>query len=223
MPKKDYKIRVSKDGPYLVSGGVPLCDSDIELNKEGESVKWRQRGDLPAKESCALCRCGGSQNKPFCDGTHMTNDFDGTETAATSPGPPTHIKGPVVSLDDREKLCAGARFCDRAGSIWKLVKKGDAGSVKIATEEACNCPSGRLILRDKKGKVIEPELPPGVAVTHDPKAAGMGPLWVKSGVPVESAEGKAYTERNRMTLCRCGKSKNKPFCDRSHLPPGVIG
>ena len=224
MPKKDYKIKVSKNGPYLVSGNIPLCDSDIELNNEGESINWQNRGNLPPRESCALCRCGGSSNKPFCDGTHLQNNFNGTETASREPvaGQCVHITGPELTLDDAEKLCAGARFCDRAGSIWQLVKKGDKESVKTAKEEAANCPSGRLTLRHKN-EVIEPELEPGVAVVHDPKAEGMGPLWVKGGITVEGASGEPYEARNRVTLCRCGKSKNKPFCDRSHLPPGVIG
>ena len=221
MPQ-NCKIKVSKNGPYLVSGGVPLCESDIELNKEGESLNWQKGADLPVRESCALCRCGGSENKPFCDGTHMMNAFEGTETAPQKPEPPVHLPGPVVSLDDREKLCAGARFCDRAGSIWELVKKGDEESVKIAREEAANCPSGRLTLQDNAGALPEPSLEPGITVVHDPKAEGMGPLWVKGGIPVESEAGPVYEAHGRQTLCRCGKSKNKPYCDRSHLPPGVI-
>jgi hypothetical protein len=44
-----------------------------------------------------------------------------------------------------------------------------------------------------------------------------GLLWVRGGIPVVSADGKPYTVRNRLTLCRCGKSRNKPFCDGSHV------
>lgn len=225
MTRKDYRIKVSKNGPYIVSGGLPLCDADIELNREGESLNWRKKKELPAGERCALCRCGGSSNKPFCDGTHLKNDFEGTETATRQPvaEQTVSIEGPELKLDDAEKLCAGARFCDRAGSIWKLVKKGDKASVETAIEEAANCPSGRLSLRDKRGKPLEPQLEPGISVVHDPKATGMGPYWVKGGIPVEGADGQPYETRNRVTLCRCGKSQNKPFCDRSHLPPGVIG
>ncbi|MCJ7713336.1 CDGSH iron-sulfur domain-containing protein, partial [Candidatus Bathyarchaeota archaeon] len=47
-----------------------------------------------------------------------------------------------------------------------------------------------------------------------------GPIWVKGGVIVESSDGTSYEVRNRQTLCRCGKSENKPFCDGTHIKAG---
>jgi CDGSH-type Zn-finger protein len=47
-----------------------------------------------------------------------------------------------------------------------------------------------------------------------------GPLWVRGGVSVEAADGFEYEVRNRVTLCRCGQSNNKPFCDGSHWDVG---
>ena len=44
-----------------------------------------------------------------------------------------------------------------------------------------------------------------------------GPIWVRGGITVESADGREYEVRNRVTLCRCGQSSNKPFCDGSHV------
>jgi CDGSH-type Zn-finger protein len=41
-------------------------------------------------------------------------------------------------------------------------------------------------------------------------------LWVRGGIRVESEDGTPYERRNRMTLCRCGKSANMPFCNGSH-------
>ncbi|MCC6222025.1 MAG: CDGSH iron-sulfur domain-containing protein [Thermoleophilia bacterium] len=55
------RIVVSKDGPYLVSGGIPLVSADGT--------------PYGARASYALCRCGGSAGKPFCDGTHRTRGF----------------------------------------------------------------------------------------------------------------------------------------------------
>ena len=64
------KIEVLKDGPYLVSGGVPLSEQHIVTNAEGESLDYREGKKYPARPQYALCRCGRSSNKPFCDGSH---------------------------------------------------------------------------------------------------------------------------------------------------------
>jgi CDGSH-type Zn-finger protein len=68
----EVTITVSKNGPYIVAGPVELKDAD------GNS--------LPAKMKMALCRCGGSTTKPFCDGTHSKIGFQAAEKAvAASP------------------------------------------------------------------------------------------------------------------------------------------
>ncbi|WP_410507144.1 CDGSH iron-sulfur domain-containing protein [Methanosarcina hadiensis] len=73
-----------------------------------------------------------------------------------------------------------------------------------------NYPSGRLeILDNSTGKVIEPEFEKSIDVVEYPSCNEQGPLWVRGGIPVESAEGRKYEIRNRVTLCRCGKSKNR--------------
>ncbi|MGZ3790417.1 MAG: CDGSH iron-sulfur domain-containing protein, partial [Bacteriovorax sp.] len=66
----EKKIEISKNGPYLVSGSVPLSHQIITVNKNGESTSWAEGGAISASDSYALCRCGGSKKKPFCDGTH---------------------------------------------------------------------------------------------------------------------------------------------------------
>ncbi len=66
----ERKIMVTKDGPYLVYGGLPIDKQIIGIGKENEPEKWIQGKNVPAGEPCALCRCGESKNKPFCDGTH---------------------------------------------------------------------------------------------------------------------------------------------------------
>jgi len=53
-------------------------------------------------------------------------------------------------------------------------------------------------------------------VVDDPTPHGGGPLGLRGGIPVIAADGFAYEVRNRVTLCRCGQSKNKPFCDGTH-------
>ena len=127
------------------------------------------------------------------------------------------IEGPNLTLADNQDYCAYARFCDAKGRIWNLVQEGTPAADKQAVKEACNCPSGRLIMFDNRtGKPIEPELQPEIGALEDPAMGCSGPLWVKGGIQVESESGKLYERRNRQTLCRCGHSRNKPFCDGSH-------
>ena len=213
------QIEVTQDGPYLVSGGLPLSEQWIVTNAEGDSLEYREGTVFPIQPQYALCRCGQSANKPFCDGTHAKVRFAGTETASHEPylQQAATIDGPTLRLTDQENLCAFARFCDPKGRIWNLVKQDTAEARAIVKQEAAHCPAGRLVIWDKAtGKAIEPELAPSLGLIEDPEKKVSGPIWVRGGIPVISAAGKAYEIRNRLTLCRCGSSANKPFCDGSH-------
>jgi hypothetical protein len=101
--------------------------------------------------------------------------------------------------------------------VWGLVERSDIPQNKmLAVEEACDCPSGRLTVVDTDGGHIEPQLAPGISAIEDPINNCRGPLWVKDGIAVEGANGEKYEVRNRVTLCRCGESKNQPYCDGNH-------
>ena len=65
----DVKIDLRPNGPILVTGPITLNDT------QGNSY------DLGAKTSIALCRCGQTSNKPFCDGSHKACDFESQEIA----------------------------------------------------------------------------------------------------------------------------------------------
>jgi CDGSH-type Zn-finger protein len=214
------EIHITKDGPYLVSGNLPLAQVTIGANAEGESVRWEWGKKYQDQARYALCRCGGSANKPYCDGTHAKIGFDGTETASrkTYREQAKVIAGPTMSLTDVESLCAFARFCDPNGKVWNLVKEtDDPRSRRNYVRQTCDCPSGRLVAWDNAtGEPIEPHYEPSIALIEDPAEDCSGPLWVRGGVGVIGTDGFHYEVRNRVTLCRCGASQNKPFCDGSH-------
>jgi CDGSH-type Zn-finger protein len=224
MPKeiKKGKIIVSKNGPYLVSGKLPLAKEIIVADEEDFPYKWEKGKKYSEQEAYALCRCGRSKNMPYCDGSHRVNGFDGIETASRKKyleQVDVKINGPKLELTDVKNLCALGRFCERKEGVWELTEKSaDPQAKKMAIEQACNCPSGRLVAWDKKTKrAYEPDFSESLSIVEDPSRKVSGPLWVKGKVQVESADGQQYEKRNRVTLCRCGQSTNKPFCDGKHI------
>jgi CDGSH-type Zn-finger protein len=214
------QIDIAKDGPYLFKGGLPLSEQRIVTNAKGDSLEYAEGKKYPAQPQYVLCRCGQSGHKPFCDGTHAKVHFDGAETASRAPylKQAKTTKGPTMTLTDADSLCASARFCDPKGGIWDLVKHSDTAEARrLVKHQAGHCPSGRLVAWDRKtGKPIEPKFEPSLGLIEDTAKKVSGPIWVRGGIRVVSAEGKAYEIRNRLTLCRCGKSANKPFCDAAH-------
>jgi CDGSH-type Zn-finger protein len=225
---KQYRITVTENGPYQVTGGVPLSRQQIVANDQGESVSWREGRRYPEageQEEYHLCRCGHSANRPFCDGTHQRIGFEGSESPdARTPYAELagEEDGPEVSLTDAQRLCAFARFCDVDGSVWQQVQQPGKGNSVV--RESANCPSGRLIAWPADGEPekmpFEPQLPQSIGVVEDPMQGVGGPYWVRGGIRVAAEDGTEYELRNRVTLCRCGASANKPFCDGSHAAIG---
>jgi len=214
------KVQIAKDGPYMVSGNLPIQKQIIATNSAGESVKWIAGQTYPKQATYALCRCGQSAKKPYCDGSHAKVRFDGTETASreTYRKQATIMQGPTMSLTDVERLCAFARYCDPNGQVWNLVNETDNPNAKRNfLRQVGDCPSGRLVAwENSTGNPIEPNYELSIGLIEDPANECAGPLWLRGGVQLIGSDGFHYEVRNRMTLCRCGASKNKPFCDGAH-------
>jgi len=219
----EKKIVVQPNGPYLVHGDVPLVRKSQVVSEHGEPLTWRKDHTLESKAVYALCRCGQSSNKPFCDGTHAKIGFDGAETAETEPTTERQVvfkgKGIVVKRD--YSLCMESGFCgNRFANIEKMVPEAEDSVVRgqiMAMAE--RCPSGSYTYSlAEDGPDIEPDLPQQVAVAVEITSDGpiAGPLWVTGSIPVERADGKPLETRNRVTLCRCGQSNSKPLCDGTH-------
>jgi CDGSH-type Zn-finger protein len=216
---QERKIVVTKDGPYAVSGDVPIAIQIITPDSDGMSWEWKEGKRFDGKSGYALCRCGHSKSAPLCDGTHTKIGFDGREKASRVPyaRQAETTEGPTLTLSDAEGLCAFARFCDPGGKIWSLIERTDEPEIRdLVIREAMHCPAGRLVLHDKKThKEIEHPLPPSIGVVEDPTLGCSGPLWVRGGITVASSR-QTLEKRNRVTLCRCGASENKPFCNGAH-------
>ncbi|MCS3731505.1 CDGSH iron-sulfur domain-containing protein [Bradyrhizobium betae] len=218
--KSNVRVTVSENGPYMVTGDIPLAKQTITTSAEGGSEAWQEGSAVAHRETYALCRCGASRTKPFCDGSHLKIGFVGTETASrdTYLDQAKLLDGPILQLTDAESLCAFGRFCDPNGNVWSQVSQTDDRAVRTMFIRQVNeCPSGRLVAWDKaSGKPVEHALPVSIGLIEDPEQQCSGPLWLRGGIPVVAADGFEYEVRNRVTLCRCGESKNKPFCDGTH-------
>lgn len=214
-------VVVSVDGPYLVTGPVDVGYQVIAQDDTGASWTWKRGETVPTGRRFSLCRCGHSQNKPFCDDTHLTVGFVGTETAsrATHEEQAAVTDGPTMSMGDVRSLCARARFCDGHGDAWSAVESSATDDARrIAAHEVSHCPAGRLVAYDKNagGAALEPDLEPSIGIIEDPAIGVSGGLWLRGGIRVTSEDGTPYPVRNRAVLCRCGESANKPFCDGAH-------
>jgi CDGSH-type Zn-finger protein len=212
-----YRIIIQPDGPYFVRGNVPLTVLPAANLSAEERTQLRADPDhTRVRPVHALCRCGISKMMPLCDGVHLRIEWDGVETADRQP--PTERASTTIGprqdeLVDDAPLCSRAGFCEVSGeSVWDLVTKSDEPGVtdRLASMVG-NCPSGRLrydLVPDGDSETTE-EAP------HIMMVPG-GPFWVVGEIPLVTWEGEEYAPRARRALCRCGASRNKPFCDGAH-------
>lgn len=221
---EQIRIEITKNGPYIVRGNVPLSEDALAKNENGVQDYFHVRDDAPQEEPYALCRCGHSGHKPFCDGTHEKIHFDGTETAGHEP----YLKraevfeGQDVDLYD-DNRCAYARLCHRQqGDVWTLTEEEQGGELEEqAVLASWHCPTGRLQHQNNNtGEVYEQEFGPSIVLLEDTEEGVSGPIFVRGGIPLYDENGEQYQQRNRYALCRCGNSQNKPFCDAEHVPCG---
>ncbi len=195
-------IELRPDGPLLVSKMSRL------INEAGEEVE--------TKEVYALCRCGGSENKPFCDGTHKRNGYSSHRETGKLLDRYRAYEGEKVRVEDDRTICAHAKHCvtdlpevfNVEGRPWITP---DGASVEAITELTHKCPSGALLA------FVEGERADKAATEERITIAKDGPYEVEGPIELQIDKELRPPVSDRYTLCRCGASKNKPYCDGSHL------
>jgi len=220
----EKSIVVKRNGPYAVSGDIPLARKIQVVSEFGEPLTWKKTETFKTHKTYLLCRCGKSSTMPFCDATHARIPFDGTETddERSTLERRYALPGGVQFVFRRDDyLCMESGFCGtRFSTIDQLVGESSDSSVRsqvIAMVE--RCPSGCLTYAlIGEAADIEPDLPQEIAATTDILSDGPveGGLWVMGNIPIRRADGKLLELRNRVTLCSCGRSKKKPLCDGAH-------
>jgi CDGSH-type Zn-finger protein len=163
----------------------------------------------------ALCRCGGSNNKPFCDGSHSTNGFSDRKLTDGKADHRDAYRGKAITIFDNRAICAHAGYCtDSLKGVFRMDAEpwidpdGARAAEIIATVR--KCPSGALsyAIDGMEGEPVE--RPPRVVVADN------GPYEVSGGIELMNVAFGDGASREHYTLCRCGASANKPFCDGSH-------
>jgi len=198
-PEKRPSITPSADGPYIVKA-LKKC-----INKNGV---------MGTRETMAFCRCGGSNNKPFCDGTHAKIGFTSGKLEGRLEDKNLGYKGEKITIHDNRSVCAHAGYCtENLASVFRMKQEPwidpDAASVEEIIAAIKNCPSGALRYSiDKSENHIAEE----AAVLVAPN----GPYVVSGGIELADTTWGDGVSKNKYTLCRCGGSKNKPFCDGNH-------
>ena len=193
-------IKPTPNGPYLVEHLQNFSN---------------RRAPIATKPTMALCRCGGSANKPFCDGTHAKIGFSSAKLDGRVEDKRDNYRGDGIVIHDNRGICAHAGRCtDGLPSVFRLkqepwIDAEGAGREEII-ETIKRCPSGALSYsvdgvehRDREGN-------PAIFVAPD------GPYVVSGGPDLPDTTRGDGASTEHFTLCRCGGSKNKPFCDGTH-------
>ena len=212
--KEKPKILLLPNGPYyLLNDMEPKVVENLQ-NSEGQP--------LSTLRGVALCRCGASKNKPFCDGTHGTIGFSSeNKTQDNSPiikDKRKNYVGKEITIHDNRKICSHAAECvNNLPSVFKFNARPwinpDAADKQQIINTIKKCPSGALGYSIDEVEYKDQERMSMVTVSKD------GPYTITGvidliGDNIQFAEGFS---KEHYTLCRCGASNNKPFCDGMHI------
>lgn len=215
-------IKPLPNGPYyLINDLQPKVVNNL-LNSKGEP--------LGTIVGIALCRCGGSKNKPFCDGTHSIIGFSSenktTETDKNDSPNRTVIKnirrdypGKEITIHDNRKICSHAAECvNNLSSVFKLGSRPwidpDGAKIDDIIGTVRKCPSGALSYSIDGVEYRDPKEQRNPTVT----VLKNGPYHITGGIELlgEDIQFGLGASKEHYTLCRCGASENKPFCDGAH-------
>lgn len=200
MGAKKKSISTVKNGPLIVK----------DLSELTQSTTNKVKID---KNPVALCRCGQSKNKPFCDGTHGKNGFDDSKSEERVPRKEEFYEGKEVTIHDDRGICSHAGYCtDGLPSVFNMdndpwIDPNGASKADII-ETIEKCPSGALSYEIDGVKYDAYHKKEALEVREN------GHYRVKGFIDL--IDDDVPESEEHYALCRCGHSKNKPFCDGSH-------
>lgn len=201
--EKKPVIAFTRFTPYMI------IDAETIENTDGTLI------NVQPVES--LCRCGESKSKPFCDGSHSVKGIDGEKGPERIPYKWKEYYGKSITVHYNLSLCSHDGSCLKTlSSVFNLNKRPwifpDNADAEQVIKTVKLCPSGALRYTVNGEKFIDYH-------TGKPKikVRRKGPLEIYGGIILKDDQGSKPETYDHYTLCRCGYSQNKPFCDGKHL------
>lgn len=202
-------IQSAPDGPYLVTNVPRMTD-------------WLGVALTPTPQ-VALCRCGASVLKPWCDGSHVQIGFSDAKSESRVPDQLDRYHGIGVTIADNRGTCAHSGFCtDRLPTVFRTETEPfvapAGGRVDEIVRAGLACPSGALSATTDGADPVghsDSARPAAIEVSQDGpyRVTGEIELLDRAGRPEPRNDGASL---EHYSLCRCGKSQNKPFCSGMH-------
>ncbi len=201
-------IEVSPDGPYLVTNVANVYD-------------WLGLR-IAAQPQMALCRCGASADKPYCDGSHASTGFRGSKDPDRVVDRRDTYVGQVTIFDNRGLCQHSGRCTDRLSTVFRVATEPfvapSGGRMDEIIRAVRDCPSGALSYalgaRESRDQV-DTDREAALEVSKD------GPYRITGSIPLLACQGQPEVRNQggsseHYALCRCGHSQNKPFCSGMH-------
>ena len=202
-----FSIEPLSNGPFLVKGLENFAN---------------KAGSIEIKATMALCRCGHSANKPFCDGQHAKVGFSSAQSEDRVEDRRDSYEGAEITIHDNRGICVHCGHCtDELPSVFRFGETPwihpNAASKDEIVAMVRTCPSGSLSYTVDGVDQADPERAPTIFAVEN------GP-YVVTGAPelVDTSFGDGASTEH-FALCGCGGSKNKPFCDGTHRQKAVPG
>ena len=202
MPKNHKgKIEARENGPYVVSNI--------------DSLKTSRTEQAQTAKTMVLCRCGKSGAKPHCDGSHTKIGFSSKKIEGRQPDRVDDYTGKSITIHDNRGVCSHAGHCtDNLPAVFRMRTEpwidSDGATVAEIIRVIEMCPSGALSYTIDGVRHTGQDRQPSINISKD------GPYCVVGDIALEDEGGSSPQAEEHCALCRCGGSKNKPFCDGSH-------
>ena len=203
---QEVSIKFIKDGPLKIH-----IDGDKNIYKN--MIFDTDSSSIDAKKNTILCVCGKSKEQPFCDGAHKAVGFSSKNILEDEII--QRYEGKNITIVFNRSICSGAGNCVRNfPKIYKNASENwifpDEDSIESVKESIRSCPSGALSYEIDKKSTLERYDDVKINIIKN------GPLNVKGKVALQVDKFSTNANPEKFSLCRCGASQNKPFCDYTH-------